>query len=356
MLLVTIYSFALSLLCFSKDLAEWKKQDVPIQAEGGHWVSEWVSFPIQEGVKSFQIFVHGSSETFIQVTDIQDPRGRALVNSSVVSEKPLTPYSQPILQNVKSIERSEAVVHGFQSLIVPNDPSLLPIESGSWRLRTLSHKEPKEKSVSITIHSSHGPSKRKISVAANVDPNSSWAKNRMATKKVMTKALAYLNQFAKIDLQWFGEPKALNEPPEKSLDLPLDLEIIAKKENLTDSINVYFMGEMLHQSKPVNGLACIGGPIANLHHPCFVGLFAGKNADEVSIEQKSLILAHELGHYLGLFHTRDVTYYAIGPVEDPFDDTAPLPTGKNLMDPGVHNKVPALSPKQKEMIWLHPAL
>jgi hypothetical protein len=345
------------LLASQSTFASGTSQQIPgvaIMQEGPFWVSAWTEFQIPADTASFQINIFGSPETFVQVTDLVAPDGSYFVRSDVNGR--LNQYSQPVLKNVISPNRSEAVLKGMSSLLVPNNPALGHPAAGTWKFRTLSHYQPLLKQVSFEIVTKAKTeiSKNKVDSRVWISPDSYWTKNPGQVEKVIEAAKQSLAE-ADLDLRALAVqflPTKTKEP----MELPADMAAIAAVRNSNDAINVYMMPSMEYQNKPINGLACIGGPVDILtSHPCFVSMYASQKGDEITLQNQGKILAHEIGHYLGLFHTQD-DYYRIGKVYDPLDDTPQEVTGSNMMDPGIHNETPHFSPLQKAMLHLSPAL
>lgn len=355
---ILIFTFALffSPALWGKDSIHTQQiYDVPVVAEGGRWVSRWVHVNIPPGLASFQIVILGSDNSLVQITDLVDPEGQKYVQSG--SSTILGPYSQPILSNVVSPNRSEGVVPGTGTLIVPNNPQLGSPRPGRWSFRSLSRKKPKSKYVSFWLVGKFldTADAGRIQIRVWVAPESYWSKSRVHLKKVLNKSKEYLKE-AKLDLEVLSI-ETLPMKPAEPMKLPEDMAEIAKTMNDPDVINVYLMPEMEFQNKPINGLACIGGPAGiPLRHGCFVSMYATASADEISLQSQSKILVHELGHYLGLFHTKDAGYVVINNIFDRLSDTEEEITGKNMMDPGIHNHAPKFSPLQIKMLHLSPAL
>lgn len=330
-------------------------KDIQIVKEGPYWVSEWVTFEIPPDAASFQINAFGSPEEFIQVTDLVSPDGAYYVQSD--SGKSLTAYSQPILRNVLSPNRTLAVIKGMSSALVPNNPQLGTPPSGFWKMRTLSHYQPLQKTVSfeIVVKSQAELAKNIIPIRVLISPQSYWTSKKGHVEKVIAIAKESLAE-AGLNLKTISLTMLAQKTAEP-MDLPSDMVAIAGAMNKSDAINVYMMPSMQYQNKPVNGLACIGGALnLKTKQACFVSMYADHRGDDISLENQGKILAHEIGHYLGLFHTKDDGYFGIGVVYDRLDDTPEAITGANMMDPGIHDETPHFSPQQKHMLRLSPAL
>lgn len=318
--------------------------------EGGTWVSEWVEVQVPKNLQSMQVLAVGSPEVLLQVTDLVDPDGLKYVQSTVDGK--LTIYSQPVLRNVLSSNRSEAVSYGTGTLIVPNSPDLPFPKEGIWKIRLLSHHKPLRDTADIYFF---GKSDKKTTLNAKIwlAPESNWPQE---TVDKMIGGVKKIYSDLGIQIQ-FQKTEPVSETFSKPLELPKDISALAWKMNDPAVMNIYLMPAMQFQNKPVNGLACLGGPSnISIQHSCFVSMYANGEAQTVSDLEKTRILAHEIGHYLGLFHTRDDGYYLINTMNDPLSDTPFTVTGTNMMDPGVHEKNPSFSVQQKKFLLLSPAL
>lgn len=341
----------LGLLPISASAFYWEKKGVPISNQGSNWVSDWVEFDLPEGLAGFQIVLLGSRNTTVQVTDLVDPKGDYFTTSSSAS---LNPYSLPHLRNASSPNRSEGVAYGTGTLIVPNNPKL-SVSAGRWRMRTYSLYKPEKREVDVLVIGKKEAKPGTVNMKVWVAPKSYWARKEGRVDSVLASAKEFL-EGAGIDLNVTEvEPIQMELP--KGIDPPEDTSAIAYQLNEAGVVNAYLLGELKIQNKPVNGHACLGGPIGLPYaHGCYVSLFSSDEAGQYSAKQQGLVLAHEILHYLGLFHTKTEGYEKIKVVYDSLDDTHEEPDGTNLMDPGIPNGYPSLSPLQKKMILLSPAV
>lgn len=352
---VNVFFALFSLQALAQVSAHLEIKDVRIHQQNGHWVSEWVEFEVPPNTASFQINAFGSPETFVQVTDLVDPDGIFYVKSD--GNAKLSVYSQPILRNIISPNQTHAVIRGMSSTLVPNNPELGSPPAGIWKFRTLSHYQPllKVLSFEIVLKPKSALVKNKIDIRVLVSPQSYWTQRAGHIEQVLQVAKESLTE-AGLELRTLSIQMLKEKTPEP-MALPIAMTAIAAENNFSDAINVYLMPSMEYQNKPVNGLACIGGPMyLKKKHACFVSMYADTRADQIGVEQQGRILAHEIGHYLGLFHTRDDGYHGIGTVYDKLTDTSEVITGANMMDPGIHDETPHFSDQQKSMLRLSPAL
>lgn len=354
-LLISVTSLLLASAYADAQGFRLEKSGIPLHRESGYWLSDWVEITIPAGLTSFQIVVQGSSDQLLQVTDLIAPDGQAFVSSGN-AQSAMTGYSQPVLRNVVSLNRSIGVVPGTGSLIVPNNPELSPIPGGVWRFRSLTHREPSDKTVSFTVIGKRLSQETRIEAVVWISPETHWGQDKQTLSETLASAKQLLGEAGlELDIQM---TVTLEHPVEKLLSPPADMTAIALKKNDPDKLNIYLMGEMEFQRGAVNGLACLGGPVGlKQPHGCFVSMYAKPNAMEsVSTKEQGQILAHEIAHYLGIFHTKDSGYILINEVLDPLSDTSTQVTGFNMMDPGERSIEAVFSPLQMRMMKLSPLL
>ncbi len=347
---MNIFLFFFAFFCAAP---AWAELSLEIEPQRGHWISEWGEITLPSNTRSFQIFAKGSKNSLLQLSDLVDPTGEVWVSSGA-TEKKLTPYHQPVLSGALSLNRAEAVVAGFASLLVPNQLKKTALPAGQWRVRVYSHKEPEEKNVAIRVITKQQRPEGILPVQVWVSTRSPWAKDPEFPKILARVKEMYSAVGISIE---FSAPLLVDGPKRLPMKLPEDMAEMAEALNSPGKLNVYFMPEMEYQSKEMNGLACIGGPItAEFSHPCFAAVFAVKGKKEITLNQQAKVVVHEMGHYLGLHHTQDTGYYGIKVVHDQFDDTPTEITGENLMDPGIHKTNPTFSAHQKEVLLFHPGI
>lgn len=324
--------------------------------QGGYWVSDWQEVNIPENLLSFQVQLFGSMNSTIQVTDLVDPDGYQYVYSTPNPSGEINSYTIPMLRNVLSPNRSEGVANGFGSLIVPNHPNLPAPKAGNWKMRLLSYYEPAQKSAQAMILPKFKKAayKNEFEIRVWVSSEKFWQDPEHIKKLILRAQELFAEAGLKMNVL---SVQNLEKSPTAPLELPQDLTAIALAHNDPQTINMYLMGSMTSQDKPINGLACLGGLIETSRpHGCFTGMFASKNADTINLDSQAKIFVHEVSHYLGLFHTVDNGYMKVGQVTDSLEDTPKDVKGKNMMDPGIHNEHPTFSPLQLQMLRVTPAV
>lgn len=313
--------------------------------EGGYWLSEWMEFSVPPGLESFQLIVKGSPEQMVQITDLISPGGKSFVSSGA-GKGQLSSRHYPLESNLRSFHRSVAVMPGTGSLIVPQHPRLLP-EPGIWKMRSITYLEPKSKEVEFHLVTRvRGDESRRLNIHLWVDPRSEWAE-RASELSLIQQTAQNLLKMAGIDLVFQGQaPMQIQLPA--ALDIPKRLDELTTAHHIEGLVNVYLMRPMLYQGPGVNGIACLGGPVSSsFRHTCGVALFSNDSMKMLTATKRGQILAHELAHYLGLFHTD------MSDLLDPAHSRVP---GDNMMDPGQRSLEAEFSPLQKELLKLSPAL
>jgi|GEM_PF-3271609 hypothetical protein len=327
---------------------------VPLVQDGPFWVSAWQEVEIPAGLESLQFLVMGSADFPVQITDLIGPDG----TSSLHSGSPMNAYSDPVLRNVVSPERSEGLIAGFGTLIYPNNPALPSPAPGLWRFRSLTRRGPPARvQVDFLILGkalSQNQKRQKLSLTLWIAKDSAWGKNSSVVKTMLSQTQENFSR-AGIELHVRAQ-NFLQETFTPPLHPPQEIAALAREKNDSSSLNVYLLPEMEFQSQALNGLACLGGPVDVPGQPCFVALFAKENLNQLPAVDKAKVLTHEIGHYLGLFHTRDEGYPRIGTVYDAMDDTAEEITGANVMDPGLFHRRVDFSKEQIQIMQLSPAL
>ena len=128
-----------------------------------------------------------------------------------------------------------------------------------------------------------------------------------------------------------------------------DLEdLFAARQGADDAVAVFLVSELTASGTPLLGLTAVPGPagpgtlrsgVALSSDPGIVVPLGG--------DPLGPAMAHEIGHYLGLFHTRELQ----GAIFDPLADT-PEQSQDNLMTPDLRGT--SLTPEQGSVARNHP--
>ena len=134
------------------------------------------------------------------------------------------------------------------------------------------------------------------------------------------------------------------QPPERVVRGDLS-DLTAQSDRRKDEVAVYFVERLEGEDgTALHGLSPVPGPYGDAADHTGVVVWADTPRDVPRV------LAHELGHYLGLWHTYEAKNPAL---KDPLGDT-PVGDSNNLMTPGADGDM--LSPEQGIVVRGHPAV
>lgn len=317
-------------------------------------ITDWQTFNTAETTESFLIEVIGSNNTTYQVTDLIAPDGTVYVKSNLNINK-LTGHEIPHAHNQTGKNRSLSVIEKQSALLVPNFYMTEPLPHGTWKYRVLGSNYFKNDSVKVNIVETQKRNlTRLLNIKLYIERDSFWSQNSEYTEDVLSQAKIFYKNHD-IELEITSE---LFDSATSNYDAPKDVVTIIETNKFMEntpelSVKYLLIGKMQYQSKPINGLSCLSGLASKSN--CFAAMFADPLlAHTMSSMQAGKIFAHELGHHLGLFHTKDAGLMFTGSVFDPFSDTSEIILGTNIMDPGIHNDQPEFSMQQLHVLRSHP--
>lgn len=344
-------------IVFSSVTSAVEDISTPLKKFNSHGISPWITFEIKEDLSAFLLEVFGGTSTKYQVTDLIGPNGKVYVYSGANAHFQFHGYEQPILHNESSANRSLSVINKYGALLVPNFYSTELLPKGEWKVRLFSFQFDQDDVVKLRVVPSKAHKKeRMVYIHMGIEKGSYWDQKESFVKEMIASAK---NSYAEHNIELSFTINYFENPLEV-FDGSEDIVSIIKQKKLKKilsgpkpSVKFLLLGKMKDQNKPINGISCLPGLYTA--SDCFAAMFAdAAEAYAVTASQAGKILAHELGHHLGLFHTQDVYSMFINTIFDPFTDTPQEVTGMNMMDPGIHNGIPTFSEQQIHTLRKHP--
>jgi hypothetical protein len=334
--------------------------------------SELVAIDIPADATSFTVVAVGDPLSEVCVIELRDPDGEVLVRDE--SRQPLLAADEPFDEAARSPNRA-SWGYGRSVLTVPNTPSV-EVVPGQWSLRVgsiltrdgvatpmpgpirgaiyIKRGEPTAPRVlPLHVHMTGEPLTRITPDGEVVDV--SWTAEGAPDNAGLSHALTTVTEiYAEIgiDVEVASYRQA---PPEFQ-----DVETVAGSDNdLTrllntgqadvPGVNVFIVGSL--------GRGGLSGTTPNVGAP---GVLPEEPPSGVVIANAVGVhggntMAHEIGHYLGLFHTTELD----SSLDDPIDDT---PTGlgaaewSNTMFPRASSRRTRFTPEQGAVLRRSPVL
>lgn len=293
-------------------------------------ISPWISFEISAATESFLIALEHTQQKNVIFADLIDPDGRVLIKSNIgtPSEARIPP---DIHSSFTSLIRTSYSSHGLAGVLVSNRADELTgpvIKAGTWKMRLAypSFKTAEKIMVNYDI-----TEKGAISVSDLHAQFDVVYDHKIFSDKKMEEILGAVTdiyQKGKIKLQFNNINRSFNTS-EKSQSLD---ELINHLQNTKSKLPViYLVDHQGEHNKDFQGFAgCLPGFIPQ-HLDKHCGLIIRVNMNqELNLAKMSKVIAHELGHFFGLFHLQD-DYYPFGKLNDPIADTDITTEETNIM-------------------------
>jgi hypothetical protein len=355
----------------------WKALELVSQFSRKDGISDFIYFEVPEGTKTIQIEIYPETDNLYPlVSELQrmnNDKDKVVANL-ISSEIPnnidgnsirsaqsfgflVGPYFSP--------NRSVGVTPNYGSVVVPNNQNI-KLEPGTYRMK-VQHRAKEASNPNFKIRiliQEYSPLKTKkilplhFRFAGTDGLNSKMLKNNEAFKQMIEELKTI---FSNSDI----EIKIASEA---------DLKASTNDKN-TSEINVFDEYKTLFSSEPVeNGIKLyllnplpsllpgdaggysygIGGPVMSKNYHTGGIVITAQYLEYPKI--MATIIAHELGHYLGLFHVKEPSLLLF----DQILDTNPEIEGpSNIMTAGNPNDPTTLrffSKEQGELIINHPAI
>lgn len=262
-------------------------------------VSSWFEVHISESTESFLVTIESESETLLYVADLIDPNGKVYVRSNhgSASSARIPPF---VYTPINSPNRITLNTQGLGGALVPNTPET-HIEAGFWRMRIGAHSPSQFAKVIVHQKSSTHKTPR-LNLVLNYQTQE-WQDETLS--ELIDKVEGV---YSEIGIDITLESRTV---PADSLEQSLDEWIEFKQSRHKSTASIYLQGlERLPGNKAMQGYAgCLPYFLPKNKH-CAIGVWFKKER-EIDLDRLTKVIAHEIGHFLGLYHLED-DYYPFG--------------------------------------------
>lgn len=304
------------------------------------------------------------------ITRLEDPRGALWISPTQnqvkesLSGSPLKTFNPVYVSPVKG---------SMGTVLFPNHSRARVVE-GQWKVRIdLFEKNAEKDSTDFSLANNSSIDFQVIPAVAPTSTDQAslklrffmsgagfWTKESVKTDQRFLVFLAHLQKiFDQISLKI--EVSEIIDLPEgfrqltPSQDLSHFEKVYGFQRTPFDGIDIFFTGDFKWVAKAPKLRASssgVPGEIGTGRGGCLVRI--GPDDDLVFPDDIASHVAHEIGHYLGLFHTSDKASHA----EDPLTDTLSGPAEfSNLMRPWLDvDHINQISPQQRKVILTHPLI
>ena len=316
---------------------------------------QW-EFQIPAQTQSFTLYVDGLDGAEYLITELESPDG-VLVRSEATSQEAASGLglaAAPFFSANRSVGD-----HGGTSILVPNDPRI-KVTQGNWRA-TLQSTQSSQHSVRVKRLEQQATGRPKsIRIPLNIYLSGAGGINEdnCADHPRMQRALTELTSiFSRVSIdiipvQFFQISDEFQIIEDFTLHNDQGLSLLRSAQD-QEGINLFII-ERFESDEAV--LGTVGGVSAAIPgDPHAGGRFSGVvvatsfSEDEPQTDLLGLTIAHEIGHFLGLFHTEEAAGF-----EDNIEDTN-TESPNNLMHHLSQLGFDQLTAQQGMVLRSHPA-
>ena len=297
-----------------------KEHIEPLILENGK--GQW-QFEIDSSTQSFALYIDGLNDAEYLITELESPDG-ALVRSEASSQEAASGLglaAAPFFSANRSVGD-----HGGASILVPNDP-LLKVTPGTWTA-TVQSTESIQHEVRITRleqRASGRPSAIRIplnvylSGAGGIWYSNAQTHPRLGRALTQLKSIFELVNITVNPIRYFEITEDFQVIDDITLHGEQGLNLLRSADD-GQGVNLFII-ERFEADDMV--LGTVGGVSAAIPgDPRSGSRFSGVvvatsfSEDEPATDLLGLTIAHEIGHFLGLFHTEEAAGF-----EDNIEDT-----------------------------------
>ncbi|MEY3014170.1 MAG: hypothetical protein RIT45_2905 [Pseudomonadota bacterium] len=262
---------------------------------------------------------------------------------------------------------------GVAAFLAPNTP-LITLQPGTHRLRFFAFRvvegdeKPAAVPISVTLHRVRpAPDRRRLPLnialtgAGGLD--AAKAPESPALQAALAEVGALLGAAGLVvgPIRYYDVDSNLRFVTSRHGPTSDLAKLLASGAGFEPGINVFLVEQIWLGGGGIPGLDLMlgvaggipGDPVGHDHARAGIAIAWGLGTEDDGL--LGHVMAHELGHFLGLFHTTEAANGNAAPTADPLPDT-PVPAPKNLMHWSVTQNNRTLSHEQAQVLRRSPAL
>jgi len=337
-----------------KRLDKLVELDFPALPLDAHGHCAPLSLQVPANAIGLLVTIEGPENGYYLVDQFSGPRGKALVSDGSTARGTRRRTPQPFDSPNRSVA---GMIPGTGALLVPNSSSA-SLCAGAWTLRvcgTDAQGNPVRGPVHVRVQIKVAP---RLPRAGRLDLHLHFTGARGLTAAAARRSRDFKETlvevrgiFAKvgIDLGTITYDDVSPRFQKQAID-GADSKIGKMFKTSTDSsgVNLYIVKEL---SLVDQGVMSAGPPgfSGGMPGPANAGTAASGVAMAMDCMRPACVMAHEIGHFLGLFHTHEQFINAADPIKD-----TPVEGWGNLMHPDEGSGGPNLTPGQVRVLLAHP--